>query len=163
GQRRQYRNDISALNGLPEATQAFTATATPSSQEGLRSSPAQRESIDPRPYEIVPEGLQPSAQVGFPGDYASALYSQPPCEHGCDARDVSPQCGHWSAGIELTFLQPRFKDNTAFTVMDGDGSTFDSSVDHEFNSDLELSPRVWARYETCAEWGWQVTWWQFDH
>jgi hypothetical protein len=50
----------------------------------------------------------------------------PGCEPCAAANTMS-----WNAGVELTFLQPRFSDNPAFSVMQADGSSFESFRDSQ--------------------------------
>jgi hypothetical protein len=72
--------------------------------------------------------------------------------------------GHrWFAGFEATFLQPRFDNNVAFTVMSSNGTSFEDFADAEFDYGLEFSPRAFAGVQYDDGLGLQATWWQFDH
>ncbi len=87
---------------------------------------------------------------------------------GCGDCVSSSQCvqnsrHNWYAGFEATFLQPRFADNTAFTVMESDGSSFENFSDTEFDYGLEFAPRVFVGLKFCDGVGFQATWWQFGH
>jgi hypothetical protein len=91
-----------------------------------------------------------------------APWDGPPVEGLCGESD----CGFpeiWTAGVELTFLKPRFEDNTAFTVTESDGVTFETLSDAQFDYDLELSPRVWLQYEHGDGLGLRAKYWQFQH
>ncbi len=73
-----------------------------------------------------------------------------------------PRAGFY-AGFEATFVKPRFENNTAFTVMESDGASFESFSDTEFDYDLEFTPRVFLGWQHGDGVGMRVTWWQFDH
>jgi len=93
------------------------------------------------------------------------------CDEGCEASCgceesclVGP-CGGmgWSVGFEWSFVKPRFSENVAFTTMDDDGANNSTFSDTEFDYDLELNPRVWLGVAINNQWGWRVSYWQFDH
>jgi len=71
-------------------------------------------------------------------------------------------CPTLYAGVELTFLTPRFSDNLAYTLMQSDGINFRSFTPTEFNYDLSLSPRVIVGTQLDQEIGFRATWWHFD-
>ncbi len=67
-----------------------------------------------------------------------------------------------SAGFEWSFVKPRFSHNVAFTTMDGDAVNNSNFTENEFDYDLELTPRVWIEAMSGDNWGWRVSYWQFD-
>jgi hypothetical protein len=99
------------------------------------------------------------------------------CDDGCcgDGYCDDVYCGdpvgyqprHWHAGFyagfEATFVKPRFSDNSAFTLMEADGASFESFTDTQFNYDLEFTPRVFIGWQQSSNLGLRATWWQFDH
>jgi len=84
---------------------------------------------------------------------------------GCDGpvrcRSCPPRA-RFFAGFEATFVKPRFENNTAFSVMEADGASFESFRDTEFDYDLDFAPRVFLGWQRNDGVGMRVTWWQFD-
>jgi hypothetical protein len=73
-------------------------------------------------------------------------------------------CGPWSqwlAGVDMVALKPHFHSNTAFTMMQSDGVSFESFSDTNFNYDLGLSPRLWLEYRAASEIGIRSQFWRF--
>lgn len=81
---------------------------------------------------------------------------------GCGCTGVGG-CGIMTVGVELSFLQPYFESNPAATMLSGDGDTFESFTDIEFDFGTELSPRVWLEYSANNQMGIRAVWWDFDH
>ena len=69
----------------------------------------------------------------------------------------------WQVGFEWSFVKPRYSENVAYTTMTGDGANNSTFSDTEFDYDLELSPRVWAEVSVNDNWGWRLSYWQYDH
>ena len=69
----------------------------------------------------------------------------------------------WQIGFEWSFVKPRYSENVAYTTMTGDGANNSTFSDTEFDYDLELSPRVWAEVSVNDNWGWRLSYWQYDH
>ncbi|MBA2115442.1 Lpg1974 family pore-forming outer membrane protein [Bremerella alba] len=70
---------------------------------------------------------------------------------------------HWFAGFEATFLKPHFTSNPAYTLMESDGSSFESFSQVEFDYDLQFAPRVFVGLQMNEEIGFRATWWHFDN
>jgi hypothetical protein len=69
----------------------------------------------------------------------------------------------WYVGFEATYLRPHFDNNTAYSMIQSDGTTTESINGVDFNYDLAFNPRVFLGWQDCDGTGFQVTWWQFDH
>jgi len=122
-------------------------------------------SVDPAAYDQIEyserEGLcnVPDHSIGC-GDCVSE--SDCACESVVDCGSMPP-VATIAAGFDFTFVAPRFDDNTAFSVMESDGATFETFSDPQFDYDFELTPRVYVGWERCDGVGLRATWWQFDH
>ncbi len=68
----------------------------------------------------------------------------------------------WFAGVEFTFVKPRFSENVAFSTLDDDGAGLRTFTDTEFDYDMEMSPRAWLGAAFTNSWSWRCTYWQFD-
>jgi hypothetical protein len=104
-------------------------------------------------------------QSGFGSDFAS----------GGDCADCGPagpcdQCAGsrarfresiWNVGFAFTFVQPRFSDNLALAISEGDASSA-AVTETSFDYELELAPRVWLEWGPQSSLGWRVLWWQLD-
>ncbi|MGL4513014.1 MAG: hypothetical protein ACRCT8_07960 [Lacipirellulaceae bacterium] len=110
---------------------------------------------EPHPVEPVSYGIDHAdcdPACGFPADSCASPV-------GCDP------CGgraSYTAGVELTFLKPRFESNVAFTTLQSDGALFESTSDSEFQYDTELAPRVFIERTGSDGGTLRATWWQFD-
>ncbi|MBM3999790.1 MAG: hypothetical protein FJ297_09680 [Planctomycetes bacterium] len=91
---------------------------------------------------------------GWPGD--GGPESTAPCE--ADGCGVSA----WTVGFDIVFAKPYFEGNPAFTTLESDGLSFNSISDRSFDYDFELSPRIWAHYETGEGIGARAAYWHFD-
>jgi hypothetical protein len=67
----------------------------------------------------------------------------------------------WNAGFALTFVQPRFSDNLALSITEGDASSA-AVTETSFDYEIELSPRVWVERSRANNLGWRILWWQLD-
>jgi hypothetical protein len=109
---------------------------------------------------------QPAYDDGYYGGNCDTCCDPTCCEPVCCDTVCEPSgSGSWSCfgGFEAVFVQPRFSDNLAFTVMESDDNSFESFEDVEFDYDLEFTPRLWLGVESCDGLGVRATWWQFDH
>ena len=91
------------------------------------------------------------------------------CDGGCDS------CGGGygsfgggrgmglQLGFEWSFVKPRYSENVAYNTMTGNGNNTSTFTDTEFDYDLELSPRVWLEAGLSDNWGWRLSYWQYDH
>lgn len=95
-----------------------------------------------------------------------------PCDCGADVGCGNSVCSsslscsvpkaRFYGGFEAVFVEPRFESNAAFTVMQADGSTFESFSDREFSYDLNLSPRAFVGWQNREGVGLRATWWLYD-
>ncbi len=135
--------------------------------------------------QLRPE-VHPLSSSGYPGDqYVHPLMDDVPsgvdfqagdsfCDQNCPPSlplapmaplDLGCLLGmpYWSAGVELTLLRPHFEDNVAFTTLDSDNATFETTTTTPFSYNRELSPRVWIEALNDDAFGMRVAWWNFDH
>ncbi len=68
-----------------------------------------------------------------------------------------------SAGVDLTLVKPRFVRNDAFTTLQSDGASQESTTVSDFEYDTELAPRVWLLLDAANGLGFRAQYWQFDH
>jgi hypothetical protein len=110
---------------------------------------------------------EPDVRNGYVGPDYSCCDECGSAQIGCGSAVACSSCGpsraRLSGGFAFTFLKPHYSDNLALTVMESDGTSFQTFSPMDFSYDTELTPRVWLEYGSCDGPGMRVRWWQFDH
>ncbi len=168
--RRPYRRrQAPVVQQVHQAEPDFDYRLDDGSYDGLESLAL----VDTEDSELMPAGFCEESydcccdECGC-GDYVEAPCCGGCCEPSCGVAGAGFGAGGWSnyptwfAGVEFTFVKPRFSENVAFSTLDDDGAGLRTFTDTEFDYDLEMSPRAWIGAAFSDSWSWRCTYWQFD-
>lgn len=104
---------------------------------------------------LYPQVTEITGRTAFADEFTTSEFVD-------EAASWKDSASQWRAGFDFIFVRPQFEDNTAFTVLESDGASFESFSDRTLDYDFKVAPRAWFGYQWSEDIGMKATYWGFD-